>query len=81
VPRHSPKKATKPSSIWAYGAGSRVEHYELAGYKKAIGLAQNLKAPEVVALLTQSLSEEQPAEQKLRKIASSLMKTAATTTA
>jgi ferritin-like metal-binding protein YciE len=60
------------------GAGSRVEHYEMAGYKTAIGLAQRLKATEVVALLTQSLSEEQAAEQKLRKIAVHLMKTAAT---
>ena len=60
------------------GAGSRVEHYEMAGYMTAIGLAQRLKATEVVSLLGQSLAEEQGAEQKLRKIAGSLMKSAAT---
>jgi len=59
------------------GAGSRVEHYEMAGYKTAITLAQRLGAMEVVDLLTQSLAEEQGAEQKLRKIAASLIKTAA----
>jgi ferritin-like metal-binding protein YciE len=56
------------------GAGSRVEHYEMAGYMTAISLAQKLKATEVVSLLKQSLAEEQGAEQKLRKIASYLLK-------
>jgi ferritin-like metal-binding protein YciE len=60
------------------GAGSRVEHYEMAGYMTAIALAQRLNASEVVTLLGQSLAEEQGAEQKLRKIAGSLMKSAAT---
>ena len=60
------------------GAGSRVEHYEMAAYKTAISLAQRLKATEVAALLNQSLAEEQGAEQKLRRIAASLMKTAET---
>jgi len=59
------------------GAGSRVEHYEMAGYMTAIALAQRLKATEVVSLLGQSLAEEEGAEQKLRKIAANLMKTAA----
>jgi ferritin-like metal-binding protein YciE len=60
------------------GAGSRVEHYEMAGYMTAISLAQRLKATEVVTLLGQSLAEEQGAEQKLRTIASALMKNAVT---
>ena len=58
------------------GAGSRVEHYEMAGYMTAIGLAIKLKATEVVALLQQSLAEEQAAEQKLRKIAATLLQSA-----
>jgi ferritin-like metal-binding protein YciE len=49
----------------------------MAGYKTAITLAQRLGATEVVDLLTQSLAEEQGAEQKLRKIAASRIKTAA----
>jgi len=58
------------------GAGSRVEHYEIAGYLTAISLAQRINAAEVVVLLQQSLAEEQGAERKLRKIASVLIKTA-----
>lgn len=62
--------------IGIIGAGSRVEHYEMAGYLTAIGLAQRMDAKDIVLLLKQSLSEEQAAEQKLRKIAASLMKAA-----
>ena len=56
------------------GAGTRVEHYEMAGYMTAISLAQSIGAKEVVALLQKSLTEEQAAEQKLRSIGSGLMK-------
>ena len=58
------------------GAGSRVEHYEIAGYLTAISLAKRINAAEVVVLLQQSLAEEQGAEQKLRKIAGALIKAA-----
>jgi ferritin-like metal-binding protein YciE len=58
------------------GAGSRVEHYEMAGYITAISLAEQMGAGEVATLLKQSLAEEQAAEQQLRKIASSLLKAA-----
>jgi ferritin-like metal-binding protein YciE len=60
------------------GAASRVEHYEMAGYLTAIGLASRMKATAVVALLKQSLAEEEAAEQKLRKIAATLLTTAPT---
>lgn len=55
------------------GAGCRVEHYEMASYMTAISLAERLNAREVVALLKQSLDEEQAAETKLREIAVGLM--------
>jgi ferritin-like metal-binding protein YciE len=58
------------------GAGSRVEHYEMAGYLTAISLAERIGAKEVVTLLKQSLAEEQGAEEKLRKIAAELIKNA-----
>jgi len=61
------------------GAGSRVEHYEMAGYLTAISLAGRMNAGEVVTLLKQSLAEEQGAEKKLRAIGAGLMKRAATT--
>jgi ferritin-like metal-binding protein YciE len=56
------------------GAGSRVEHYEMAGYLTAISLARRIGASQVVTLLQQSLKEEQAAEQTLRKIAGVLIK-------
>jgi ferritin-like metal-binding protein YciE len=60
------------------GAGSRVEHYEMAGYQTAISLAQRLGAKDVVTLFKESLAEEQAAEQKLRQIAAALIKDAPT---
>jgi ferritin-like metal-binding protein YciE len=60
------------------GAGSRVEHYEMAGYLTAISLAGRMQAAEVVALLKQSLAEEQAAEKKLRTIGAGLIRAAAT---
>jgi ferritin-like metal-binding protein YciE len=48
------------------GAGSRVEHYEMAGYLTAISLAKRMGAADVVNLLQQSLAEEQNAEKTLR---------------
>jgi len=61
------------------GAGSRVEHYEMAGYLTAINLAERIGAKEVVSLLQKSLAEEQAAEQTLRKIATGLIKSATAT--
>jgi len=60
------------------GAGTRVEHYEMAGYMTAIGLAQRLGKSDVVALLKASLAEEQAADQKLRTIGAELLKSAPT---
>lgn len=58
------------------GAGSRVEHYEMAGYLTAISLAKKMGAADIVSLLTQSLGEEQAAEKKLRGIAAGIIKNA-----
>jgi ferritin-like metal-binding protein YciE len=55
------------------GAGSRVEHYEMAGYLTAISLAEQIGETEVVSLLKESLAEEQGAENKVRKIAANLL--------
>ncbi|MGA7924463.1 MAG: DUF892 family protein, partial [Candidatus Sulfotelmatobacter sp.] len=55
------------------GAGSRVEHYEIAGYLTAISLAEKIGEKEIVSLLKESLAEEQGAEDKLRKIAANLL--------
>jgi ferritin-like metal-binding protein YciE len=59
-------------------AGSRVEHYEMAGYMTAIGLAGRIGAKEVVGLLEESLAEEEAAEKTLRKISAALVENATT---
>jgi ferritin-like metal-binding protein YciE len=58
------------------GAGTRVEHYEMAGYMTAISLAQRLRNSEVVGLLNASLAEEQAADKKLRTIGAELLQSA-----
>ncbi len=63
------------------GAGSRVEHYEMAGYLTAISLAKRLGENEIVSLLSESLAQEEAAEQKLRKIAATLLKSTSTASA
>ena len=55
------------------GAGSRVEHYEMAGYTTAINLAKQLGDNEIVSLLGKTLAEEQAADEKLRKIGQQLL--------
>jgi ferritin-like metal-binding protein YciE len=59
------------------GAGTRVEHYEMAGYMTAINLANKMEEGDVARLLKQTLSEEEAADKKLRLIATSLMKNVA----
>jgi ferritin-like metal-binding protein YciE len=60
------------------GAGSRVEHYEIAGYTTAVSLAKQLGQNDVVKLLNESLTEEQAADKKLRSIAQKIIKSAPT---
>lgn len=54
-------------------AGSRVEHYEMAGYHTAIALCRQMGATEEMAHLEKSLAEEQAAEKKLRMLAKSML--------
>jgi ferritin-like metal-binding protein YciE len=58
------------------GAAVRVEHYEIAAYKTAIALAEQIDEAEVVKALNESLSEEEAAEKKLRTIAKATIKSA-----
>jgi ferritin-like metal-binding protein YciE len=60
------------------GAGSRVEHYEMAGYTTAINLAKQMGEDEVVDLLTQNLNEEEAADEKLRTIGQQILQEAPT---
>jgi ferritin-like metal-binding protein YciE len=58
------------------GAGSRVEHYEMAGYTTAINLAKQMGNDEVVELLSATLQEEEAADEKLRTIGSQILEQA-----
>ena len=60
------------------GAGSRVEHYEMAGYTTAINLATQLGEDDVVELLSQNLKEEEAADEKLRTIGQQILQEAPT---
>ena len=60
------------------GAGSRVEHYEMAGYTTAINLAKQMGNDEVVELLSANLKEEEAADEKLRMIGSQILEQAPT---
>ena len=40
------------------GAGLRIEHYEIAGYRSAIALAKSMRRAEVVELLRANLEQE-----------------------
>ncbi|MBB4636792.1 ferritin-like domain-containing protein [Longimicrobium terrae] len=57
------KKEEKPSKpvLEAFDLGSslRVEHYEIAGYRTAIAIAQVMGENEVVSLLNETLREEE----------------------
>jgi Mn-containing catalase len=58
------------------GAAQRVEHYEISGYTTARNLASQLRQSAVSALLSQSLAEEENADQLLNQVARSLMSVA-----
>lgn len=53
-------------------ASRKVEHYEIAAYTSLQSLAEKLGLTEVAALLAQTLSEEEAADQNLSIIADSL---------
>src|SRR3954465_9791029 len=55
------------------GAAQRVEHYEISAYTTAKNLAQQLRHSAVVALLSESLGEEENADQLLNQVARTLM--------
>ncbi len=50
-------------------AAQKVEHYEIAGYGSMHALAKALGQTEIAALLSETLSEEKAADDKLNKIA------------
>lgn len=58
------------------GASSRVEHYEIAGYTTAIGLAKALELRDVASLLNENLQEEVAAAKAIAAGTKPLLKAA-----
>jgi ferritin-like metal-binding protein YciE len=59
------------------GGAARVEHYEIAGYTVAISIAKQLGEKEIVALLTETLKEEQNAGKLVMNASKKILKDAA----
>jgi ferritin-like metal-binding protein YciE len=59
------------------GAAIRTEHYEIAGYTAIIAMANTLKMSGVVALLQQSLKEEENATKKVISVSQAILKESA----
>jgi len=55
------------------GAAQRVEHYEIAGYGTVRAMAETLGHKRAVKLLDQTLKEEKAADEKLTRIAESIV--------
>lgn len=70
------KKEDAAADLALIGAAQRVEHYEISGYTAARNLASQLRHSAVSALLSQSLVEEENADQLLNQVARSLMSVA-----
>ena len=51
------------------GAAQRIEHYEIAGYGTLVAYAKQMGMSDVEKLLSQTLSEEKSADQKLTQAA------------
>jgi Mn-containing catalase len=70
------KKEDAAADLALIDAAQRVEHYEISGYTTARNLASQLRHSAVSALLSQSLAEEENADQLLNQVARSLMSVA-----
>jgi ferritin-like metal-binding protein YciE len=60
------------------GGAQRVEHYEVAAYGTAKAIAEKLELSEVADLLSETLQEEEEADQKLTEVAEELYEEVAT---
>lgn len=76
VMKEGKQKDEAAADLALIGAAQKVEHYEVSAYLTARNLAQQLHLTGVVQLLSQSLAEEENADQLLNSIARSLMSVA-----
>ncbi len=65
-----------PADLALIGAAQRVEHYEIAAYGTARAIAEQMNRRDIVKLLSQTLAEEEKADQLLTKLAQPLLQEA-----
>lgn len=77
------KSDEKPSKAileaFDLGSGLRIEHYEIAGYRSAIAVAQVLGETECVRILQENLAEDEAMAKFLEKNAAKALKRLAAT--
>jgi Mn-containing catalase len=66
-----------PADLALIGAAQRVEHYEIAAYGTARAIAEQMDRQDIVKLLSQTLAEEEKADELLTKLAEPLLEEAA----
>ncbi|MBV8564837.1 MAG: DUF892 family protein [Methylobacteriaceae bacterium] len=74
--REGREKDDASADLALISTAQRVENYEIAGYTIAKNLAQQIHNMQIMQLLTESLGEEQNADQLLDQAAASLMSVA-----
>ncbi|HTC86709.1 MAG TPA: ferritin-like domain-containing protein [Bryobacteraceae bacterium] len=62
-----------PADLALIGAAQRVEHYEIAAYGTARAIAEQMNRRDIVKLLSQTLAEEEKANELLTKLAQPLL--------
>ncbi|HTW63244.1 MAG TPA: ferritin-like domain-containing protein [Bryobacteraceae bacterium] len=71
------QKDEAQADVALISAAQRVEHYEIAAYGTARAIAEQMGRQDIVKLLSQTLSEEEKADQLLTQCAQPLLEQAA----
>jgi Mn-containing catalase len=70
------EKEETAADLALIGAAQRVEHYEIAAYGTARAIAEQMERRDIAKLLSQTLAEEEKADQLLTSIAEPLLEQA-----
>jgi Mn-containing catalase len=71
------EKEDVASDLMIVAAAQKVEHYEMSGYGTCRAIAEQLGQTKVVKLFSQTLAEEQKADELLTKLSPALLEEAA----
>ncbi len=67
------EKEEAPADLALIAAAQKVEHYEIAGYGTCRAIAEQMNRKDLVKLLSQTLDEEEKADELLTEIAQPLL--------